>query len=234
MTLSAAKSLHDRNILHRDIRLGNMLVLCTSPREAVRASLVLNTRTAYNEAELRAIEDGLTHNRAPETFLGEWTTASDLWAWGYGAAELVVGYRPSSEDPITETRLQELRGTLHIHGQQNPRDQPFVDLLLSLLVWEPGERITVDDALYHPCWHAGNLIAHRLPSDGPSVHRWWKSRFPDHQIWQVSERAAERPKRLYPQRTATDLEEIKRREIESARAAMKKTTKSKEQSRVLE
>ena len=188
------QSLHKRGIYHRSICLENMLLVTIEP---VKASLFLDMNTAFNNEELQGENQGPMHTRAPETFEGEFTTASDLWALAYAGAQL-LGYRPSFLDRITIKRYGELRGDLLLLGDRNKNDAPLTKLLLSILQWEPGKRPSVTEVLGHECWRRFEL-PQRATDD--TVDHWWRQRDSNYDPHNLPSKEAKKP-RMRP-RTST-------------------------------
>ena len=181
------QSLHKRGIYHRSICLGNMLLVTIEP---IKAKLILDMDTAFNSEELQGEKHGPMHTRAPETFDGEFTTASDLWALAYAGAQL-LGYRPSSLDRITLERYGELRGELLLLGDMNKNDFPLVKLLLLILQREPGKRPSILEFLGHPCWRRFEL-PQRATDDG--VDQWWHQRDPNYDPCDAASKEAKKPR----------------------------------------
>lgn len=106
--LSALAYLHDRGIIHQDIKLEN--VLLRHPDKSA-------TSTEYEPAEIKLIDFGLCSviadpstqmsfmeqkvgtekYQAPEVASGAWiSSAIDVWAFGVLLYELAVGYKPQT------------------------------------------------------------------------------------------------------------------------------------------
>ena len=149
--LEGIKNLHAMGILHRDIRLKNMLVLSYDPPHASLCDFgkAVEAKTAINT------KIGPIYTLAPEVWTtaetGPYTAMIDTWAYGYAIAE-ILGYKPSDYSKITPERLATILQTLEaIDGKETPV-KALVDLVSKLLVWNPQNRWSADQALHHVCW----------------------------------------------------------------------------------
>ncbi len=160
--LEGIKTLHAMGIMHRDIRPKNMLIMS---REPPRASLC-----DYGKA-IEAERDTFTRIGPIDTLAPEvWTVATDgpynakidMWAYGYAIAT-ILGYSPAkypgrdgyqpNHPHITPDRHSAILKMLRAHCSRATEDKPLVDLVSKLLVWDPENRWSADQALKHECWN---------------------------------------------------------------------------------
>jgi len=148
-TLQGIGLLHKMGIIHRDITRKNMLILSTKPPEAV----LCDYGKATSEPGPKSTFIGPIRTLAPEVWNDSAYCAKiDLWAWGYAVAE-VLGYSCGKDNnQITHGRKTDIHTMLESHGSKAPDDQPLVNLLNQLLVWNPMSRLSADEALAHFCW----------------------------------------------------------------------------------
>ena len=86
---------------------------------------------------------------APETLRSEFGPASDAWAAGVMAYELLSGKMPF-DDP-SQTDLAILRAVLTKKVDLSPLDDPAeADFVSRLLTRSVSDRMTIDGALEHP------------------------------------------------------------------------------------
>lgn len=101
--ISALKYLHDRNIIHRDLKLGNLLLM--KGGETIKlGDFGLSSRLEYREQRRRTIW-GTPNYIAPE-IIGAKTTHSfevDVWSLGVIVYILLVGNPPFMSKNIKET-----------------------------------------------------------------------------------------------------------------------------------
>ena len=159
--LEGIGALHAMGIMHRDIRPKNMLIVSNEPP---RASLCDYGKAIKAESSSLTVI-GPIHTLAPEVWTvsvdGPYTKKIDMWAYGYAIAELLkysVRKYPgrdgfSTNDPrITHNRHSAMLEMLRARCDKVTEDEPLVDLVSKLLVWEPEQRWSADQALDHHCW----------------------------------------------------------------------------------
>lgn len=158
--LEGIRTLHEMEIMHRDIRLKNMLIMSTVPP---RASLC-DYGKAIQAKSSTVTTIGPIPTLAPEVWTvrrdGPYTAKIDMWAYGYAIAEILVFIFQKSQgpkyfydnNPITSERHSQIFHMLRFHCSQRSEDEPLVDLVSKLLVWKPEERWSADQALQHECW----------------------------------------------------------------------------------
>ena len=146
--------LRDHGILHRDIRLENMIVLSMDPP---RAALRLNLDTCHLASDIgiayfdKNTVGAAVHAQAPEVAHGVYTHESDTWSFAYSVAQL-LGYQPNTEEAIDQARVLELRAWLKLQRSGYSKEDSLLYLLLCILKEDPQERFDMTGAAYHPYW----------------------------------------------------------------------------------
>lgn len=149
--LEGIQNLHAMGIMHRDIRLRNMLIMSVEPP---RASLC-DYGNATRAESSKFTEISPRRHVAPEVWdvtAGPYTAKIDMWAFGYAIAE-ILGYPSETlNDRISKDRYSMLLYELFNHTLKATEDEPLVELVMKLLIWEPERRWSADQALQHRCW----------------------------------------------------------------------------------
>lgn len=194
--LVGLKYIHSANVLHRDLKPGNLLVNADCEIKICDFGLARGGSSGNSEDGFMTEYVATRWYRAPEIMLSfrSYTTAIDVWSIGCILAELLGGVpffkgtdyvnqlctiieilgTPSEEtiQRISSTRAQEfIRGMKKYDGISFkvlfPQANPLaLDLLKKMLAFDPKERITIKDALDHPY-----LKIWRDPVDEPVCER---------------------------------------------------------------
>ena len=170
--LSGLSYLHSKNIVHRDLKLENILI---SDKEYVKI-----TGEEYFDIKIidfgnaRIFDQTLTTNSivgssyyiAPEVFLRKYSKECDLWSAGVILYMLIVGsppfYGENDKKVISniKTGIYDTSDKRWINASSEVKD-----LISKLLVYDPKKRLTAKEALEHPWFQKtnSNILFYNIP-----------------------------------------------------------------------
>lgn len=206
--LSAVKHCHDNWILHRDLKTSNLLMNNRGTIKVADFGLARRFGDPIGLGGMTQLVVTLWY-RAPEILLGatEYSTAVDLWSIGCIFAELLLKeplfqakgeielismiYRllgPPTKDSWPTYSSLPLAKTMVLPSPQPDQFRSKfphlstngLDLLMSLLTYDPEQRMTAEEALQHPYFTESPLPKHPdLFASFPSAAGGEKRRKPD-------------------------------------------------------
>ncbi|CAF9918132.1 MAG: hypothetical protein GOMPHAMPRED_001431 [Gomphillus americanus] len=152
--------MHEKGIMHRDVTIGNMLILSYHPPQAV----VSDFGKAIHAQKSRETTIGPIPTLAPEV----WSTATDgpygnsidVWAYGYAVARILRcadTHRHMGNNRITKKEQADIQKQLDHHAEKFDAEADLIDLIKSMLTWDGRQRITTQVALAHKCWNKINI-----------------------------------------------------------------------------
>ena len=150
--LQSLKYIHSKNIVHRDIKLDNILIDLNNNIKLCDFGV---GKYLSNNNEMLFDQCGTPAYIAPEVLAGEGYLGFpvDIWSSGVVLYSLLMG-----SIPFKAHNLNELQGLIMSGNFQqiNGISKNGNDLLNKLLEINPKKRITIDDALNHP-WFCDNI-----------------------------------------------------------------------------
>lgn len=156
--LQGLQYLHERNIVHRDIKAANLLIT----KSGVVKLADFGVSAQLETAEKRYSVVGTPYWMAPEVIsMTGHTGKSDIWSLGCTLLELIVGHPPYWE-------LDQMRAVFCIVQDETPPIPPEItgDLcrfLHKCFIKDPERRASAAELLTHPY-----IVSARLPETSPS------------------------------------------------------------------
>ena len=149
------KIMHKNNIIHRDLKLGNILVKFTdeSKQKFIPKLSDYGFSKDLNNQNCTDTHLGTPATMAPEIMMNlQYDDRSDLWSIGAMMYQLhfkEIPYQGFNEDEI-------LRKIKLNYPRKQPNDPQLKDLISKLLVVDPSKRITWDQYFNHPFFKGDN------------------------------------------------------------------------------
>lgn len=167
--LQGIHEMHEKGIMHRDITVGNMLILSyDSPR-----AVISDFGKAIHAQNSHETCIGPISTLAPEvwsaTTYNPYDKAVDIWAYGYAIAQILrcVNVYKSNNNIISKEKHADILGNLDLHAAKFPKETELIKLVKSMLIWDAQQRIAAQLALDHPCWDDINRGSKRnIEDDG--------------------------------------------------------------------
>lgn len=143
--LLALRYIHSLKVIHRDIKLGNLLL--TEKMEIKLADFGLATTLQY-EGERKRTICGTPNYIAPEVLEGNHSYEVDIWSMGVLLYTLLIGYPPfqTSDRKVTYNRI---KSSLYVFPDYVPLSHDSKDLISKMLVRDPIARISLDGIFSH-------------------------------------------------------------------------------------
>ena len=139
------KNMHKNNIVHRDIKLDNLLLDLTNTIKICDFGV---SKIIHSENEIMQDHCGTPAYIAPEVFedLGYYGYGCDIWSLG-----VTLYYMLEGEQPFKGRSIEELKKNICSKNYQNIEliSKEAEDLLDKMLTLNPEERITLDEILKH-------------------------------------------------------------------------------------
>ena len=163
---NAFRKMRNNNILHRDLKLGNVLIKFTDDSKTKFISKladygfskelsIYNTRTTHL---------GTPATMAPEIMMNKpYDEKSDLWSVGVMMYQLY--YKEIPYDGMTEMDI--LNKIKSNSPYKQPEDANFRDLINKIFVMNPEKRISWDEYFNHPFFNRREIKIENLPKMNP-------------------------------------------------------------------
>ncbi|CEL95706.1 unnamed protein product [Vitrella brassicaformis CCMP3155] len=178
--LAAVRHLHEHRLLHRDIKLDNV-IFQDRPRNGGQVVLLDfdmcmfidradSPKTVEKEGEISVV--GTREYMAPECYKGQYTQASDLWGCGVILYVLIDGHFPFDVSNCKSNRevRRVLRQGVKFEDAVVQRFPAATDLVSRLLTYYPNDRLSsAQEALDHPWFGPTMSPPESSPVDNPYV-----------------------------------------------------------------
>lgn len=146
--LEAVAFMHGRNVMHRDIKLENIVF---SQEEGSRVKLIdFGYATRFEDGAMVNGMYGSLRYVAPEVLQGQaYDARADVWSLGAVVYAMVLGRVPFCGDD-RKARRQNMRGEVDYTGHFRSLSREAQEFIRWLLSVDPAQRPTAEEALRHP------------------------------------------------------------------------------------
>ncbi|CAM9519290.1 unnamed protein product [Ascophyllum nodosum] len=159
--MNAVRHCHDRRVVHRDIKLENLL--WEHPGDDAEPQLAdfgLSV-TFSDDSDVFREDVGSIFNLAPEVLAKNYTKACDCWSVGVIAYMMLSGMPPfrAPTDDGVKLKIRWTKASSSCHKLWENVSEDAKDFIKRLLVKDPNKRMTAEEACAHP-W-----VASQRPRD---------------------------------------------------------------------
>lgn len=147
-TINAVKYLHEKKVIHRDLKLGNLFL--GKAFDIKVGDFGLAAKLEYDGEKRRTI-CGTPNYIAPEVLNKKQghSFEVDVWSIGVICYTLLIG-KPPFETSDTKTTYNRILKNNYSFPTNTPISEEAKDLIKKILVLEPTKRLTLDEILQHP------------------------------------------------------------------------------------
>ena len=170
--LSGLAYLHSHNIVHRDLKLENVLIYETEKSKTTGEDLFnikiidFGTARIFDKKKKPQSIVGSSYYIAPEVLKQRYNKECDLWSVGVILYMFIVGHAPfdgCDDEEITSNIQSGVYSKIDKRWKKASRE--VKDLIQKLLVYQPKKRLTAIQALQHPWFKItdSNILYDNVP-----------------------------------------------------------------------
>lgn len=164
--LSAIKYMHDRNVVHRDLKFENIMFIKDIPESPIKLIDFGLAKKFMNTPGLMTERVGTVYTMAPQVLQGVYSSQADMWSVGVIAYMLLSASKPFFNKRPAKMIDQIMRGyytfAAPVWQGISEEAKTFVE---SLLVVDPKIRLTATDALKHDWIVKREKLSNEVPSE---------------------------------------------------------------------
>ena len=172
--LSGLAYLHSHNIVHRDLKLENILIYETEKSKTTGEDLFnikiidFGTARIFDKSKNPQSIVGSSYYIAPEVLKQRYNKECDLWSVGVILYMFIVGHAPfdgCDDEEITSNIQSGIYSKVDKRWKKASRE--VKDLIQKLLVYQPKKRLTAIQALQHPWFRItdSNILYDNVPKN---------------------------------------------------------------------
>ena len=172
--LSGLAYLHSHNIVHRDLKLENILIYETEKSKTTGEDLFnikiidFGTARIFDKNKNPQSIVGSSYYIAPEVLKQRYNKECDLWSVGVILYMFIVGHAPfdgCDDEEITSNIQSGIYSKVDKRWKKASRE--VKDLIQKLLIYQPKKRLTAIQALQHPWFKItdSNILYDNVPKN---------------------------------------------------------------------
>lgn len=164
--LAAIDYIHQKSIMHRDIKAENFLLADESPTSVVRM-IDFGMATTFTHGQVFNEICGSPHYLAPELIGQKYSHMVDVWAFGVLMYLIMYGHYPFDSKNTRDIMVKVLTDPIKWQTKAKLGTQTL-SFLKKVLEHNPKRRITAEAALKHP-WIVEAAAPDKFEQDAPEV-----------------------------------------------------------------
>ena len=159
--LSAIRYCHKMRIIHRDIKPENVMIAQRESNGYLYVKIIdFGTATIFSEGNMLKNLVGSSYYIAPEVIQRKYDESCDIWSIGVIMYIMLTGVPPffGSDEESTLNHVLEGKYDTSINSYLNLSTNAK-DLIKKLLKYNPNERITAREAIYHQWFQTDEFLS---------------------------------------------------------------------------